>query len=405
MDRIQKLLLNQHSRTFNSYYNGKMSYALKGKDWDEYIADNFVDISSMHTSENIFKTVVDLYAENLIPNPKELHGFSNTVVPLLTRGEAPVIVDNTGMVFFPEHYEMISDGDYTAVAVFTRSIKEMQDYVTFIDSDGVSSVWSKPVPDDLSVMPRSKHSFKEYKFIETTYGNVLIRFALDDKGMGESLASLQDRINHSIIDQTIVAEMYARPFWYLLNTELPVANPYLPKTPVPEPMKEQSTNGGAGRIFTTSSPGPFGQLTPPTISDMITYHDSLIDKVSQTTGIPQHYFKPGTGAPPTGIALKVMSKRFNNKIARIRDNITPNLENLCEEIGVLPVTSNSPTDKYGLWTASDDLLQDSLDAHGLALAQMGYPLDYIAEVVTPGVDLDDYTGDYSPNDYKFMSGS
>ena len=46
-----------------------------------------------------------------------------------------------------------------------------------------------------------------------------------------------------------------------------------------------------------------------------------------------------------------------------------------------------------LWPSSDDLLQDAIDAHGLALTTMGYPLEYVSEVVTPGVDLDDYLDD------------
>ena len=50
-------------------------------------------------------------------------------------------------------------------------------------------------------------------------------------------------------------------------------------------------------------------------------------------------------------------------------------------------------DELHLWDTSDDLLQEALDAHGEALFRMGYPLEYIAEVVTPGVNLDDYMDD------------
>ena len=46
-----------------------------------------------------------------------------------------------------------------------------------------------------------------------------------------------------------------------------------------------------------------------------------------------------------------------------------------------------------MWNTTDDLLQERLDAHGLALTQMGYPLEYVAEVVTPGVDLAGYGDD------------
>lgn len=393
MADIQKFLLEKHSPTYSAYYNGKMSYTLHGKEWERYVAEAFPDLKDQQTSENVFKTVIDLYAENLVPQPHELKGFSNVLVPLLSRGECPVVVDSAGTPHFPEHYEMISDGKYTVAAIFTRSLETMMDYVTFAYSDGHTELWGKNVPDDFSPADRSG-----YKYIETTHGNELFRFALDDKGFGPSLAALQDRYNHSIIDQTVVAEMYARPFWYLLNVELPPHNPYLPKSDQGDgqaSLKEHRTDGASGRVFTTSSEGPFGQLDPPTIQDMIAYHDSIVDKVPQAFGIPAHYLKPGQGTPPTGVALKVLSKRFNNRIARMREDLTPELERLAELLGVEKTGTERDADgketpTYELWNTSDDLLQEAMDQHGISLSQMGYPLEYIAEVVTPGVDLDDY---------------
>lgn len=416
MTKLELFLLTRDTPTFGSYYNGKMSYNLHGSEkWKEYVASAFNEMGNTQTSENIFKTVIDLYAENLVPVPEELRGFSNCLVPLLSRGECPVVVDSAGTPHYPEHYEMVSDGRYTIAAIYTRNLELMEDYVTFAYSNGITRLFKKAVPDDLSV---STH--EGYTFVEETSGNTLFRFALDDKGFGASLAALQDRFNHSIIDQTIVAEMYARPFWYLLNVELPPTNPYLPNQPKSEAMQEHKGDGAAGRIFTTSSEGPFGQLDPPTIADMISYHDSIVDKVPQSFGIPAHYFKPGNGTPPTGVALKVLSKRFNNKISRIRDDIEPTLILLAELLGVQKTkevvgpkakkakptapfdgtqldtpgaADPTPEMEYELWNTGDDLLQESLDAHGLSLSQMGYPLDYIAEVVTPGVDLADYMND------------
>lgn len=411
LSRIETFLLNRQSPTYSAYYNGKMSYKLAGQDWEQYVVEAFPNLKNQNTSENIFKSVIDLYAENLVPVPEELRGFSNILPPLLMRGEAPVVVDSAGTPHFPEHFEMMSDGRFTIAAIFTRSLEKMEDYVTFAYSDGVTRLFSKPVPDDMSAATR-----EGYTFVETTTGNDLFRFALDDKGFGATLAALQDRVNHSILDQTVIAEMYARPFWYLLNVELPPKNPYLPASQQPSNNaldEQKGVSGSGGRVFTTSSGGPFGQLTPPTIQDMVLYHDSIIDKVPLTTGIPQHYFKPGSGTPPTGVALKVLSKRFNNRIARIRDDLEQELERLCDLLGVektvevktdkpktgldaegdVVETTDQPGDivmEYMLWNTDDDLLQESLDAHGIALSQMGYPLEYIAEVVTPGVDLADY---------------
>lgn len=394
LTKLEAHLIAQNSQTFKPYYNGKMSYKLHGKHWQSYVDEAFPDLGTQQTSENIYKSVIDLYAENLVPLPSELKGFSNILVPLLSRGEAPVLVLPDDTPSFPEHYEMISDGDFTIVAIFTRSLKNMQDYITFAYTDGRTRLFAKPVPEDLSA---STDYTQGFTFVEEKTGNTLFRFALDDKGFGGSLAALQDRVNHSIIDQTVVAEMYARPFWYLMNVQTPLKNPYLPAgTQVDsDAMTEQRTDGATGRIFTTSSEGPFGQLDPPTISDMIGYHDSIYDKISTATGIPQHYFKPGSGTPPTGIALKVLSKRFNNKISRMREDIKDELERLAALLGVAKEAVNKDAvDKdvmeYEFWSTEDDLLQEALDQHGINLSQMGYPLEYIASVVTPGVDLEDY---------------
>ena len=393
MTKIEAYLLTRNSPTFAAYYNGKMSYTLHGKSWDEYVAKAFPDLKDQQTSENIYKSVIDLYAENLVPVPDELRGFSNCLVPLLSRGECPVVVDSAGTPHFPEHYEMLSDGVYTVAAIYTRSLLKMEDYVTFAFSDGRTRLFAKEVPDDFTAATP-----EGYLFVEEKTGNELFRFALDDKGFGASLAALQDRANHSIIDQTVIAEMYARPFWYLLNVQLAPKNPYLPQGAQQQDtdaMQEQEDDGASGRIFTTSSEGPFGQLDPPTIADMIGYHDSIIDKIPQSFGVPAHYVRPGNGTPPTGVALKVMSKRFNNKIARMRDDLQAELERLATLLKVeRTVEVEGKAEKeFELWNTSDDLLQESLDAHGISLSQMGYPLSYIAEVVTPGVDLEDYEDD------------
>lgn len=387
MTRIEAYLLNQDSKTYSAYYNGKMSIEMGGKEWKKHVEKTFPDVEGSQTSENIFKDVIDLYISSLMPTPHKLKKFSNTLLPLLCRGEAPVLHMPDGTTSFPERFEMLSDGDYDVAVIFTRSLLKMEDYATFAYSDGTTRLFKKPVPDDFSAANKFG-----YEFVEEQTGATLFRFALDDKGMGGALAALQDRTNHSILDQTAVAEMYARPFWYLLNTDLPVKNPYLPAGMQgnEEALKEQKTDGAAGRVFVTNSEGPFGQLTPPTLGDMVSYHDSIIGKVSQSSGIPEFHFKPGSGQTPSGAALRVLSKRYNNTISRIRENIEDQLRDLATLMGIQPEEGD---DELALWDASDDLLQEALDAHGESLYRMGYPLEYISEVVTPGVNLDEYMDD------------
>lgn len=384
---LEAFLLSQHSITYTPYYNGKMSFALAGEQWKQEVKEIFPDITNTETSENIFKDAIDMYVSTLMPSPKELKGFIDTLVPLLCRGEAPAVVTPDKKPIFPEQYEMISDGDYTVAAIFTRSLLDMMDHLTFVDSNGVARLYSKPVPNDLANADRLS-----YQFVKEEPGYVLFRFALDDKGIGGSLAALQDRANHSILDETAIAEMYARPFWYLMNVELPAPNPYLPASSLPEEdtLKERSTPGSSARLFTTSAEGPFGQLDPPSLGDIVSYHDSLISKVSQSTGIPEFYFRPGSGEVPSGVALKVLTSRYNHRVSRIRDNIEDQLRDLCALLGVQKEEGES---EIVLWDGSDDLLQEALDQHGLNLATMGMPLKYIAEVVAPGIDMEDYMDD------------
>jgi hypothetical protein len=397
MTKLEAWLLTQDTTTYSSYYNGKMSYKLAGKSWQEYVDSQFPDLTDQATSENVFKTVIDLYAENLVPKPKEMKGFSNCLVPLLTRGEAVVVVDRANEPHYAEHFEVISDGRYTVAAIFTRNLADMKDYITFAYSDGKTRIFEKDVPDDMSAADKTQG----FTFQAEETGSTLYRFALDDKGFGASLAALQDRLNHSILDQTAVEEMYARPFWYLLNTQIAPTNPYLPPgmAPADDGLKEYKSHETGGHVFVSSSEGPFGQLTPPTITDMISYHDSIVDKAPQAFGIPGFYFKPGSGTPPTGVALMVLSKRFNNKVSRMREDLQENLEALAAHLGVPKKEApegkelDPDEEQYDLWPTNDDLMQEALDAHGIALSQMGYPLGYIAEVVTPGVDLDDYEDD------------
>ena len=379
---VQKILLDQKTKTYADYYNGKMSYRLHGRSWEKYVRKEFPELENQNTSENIFKDVVDLFAQQVMPQGEGLAGFAKSVVPLLIRGEAVVIVAPDGAVTYPQHYEVLSDGELTVALIYTRSLVKMEDYAIFVYSDGHAELTAKPVPDDLSD-PDSDG----YQPVETTYGWSLFHFTLTDRGMGASLASLQDRVNHSVLDQTVIAEMYARPFWYLLNTEVPISNPYMPTPEDNRPIKQHDTDGAAGRVFVTNSGGPFGQLTPPTITDMVAYHDSIITKVSQSTGVPEFFLRPG-GTVPSGVALKVLSSRFNGRVNSMRNSIKATLVQLAERIGM-----TKEGDEFDFWPDGNDLLQDSIDLHGISLKQMGYPLSYVATVVTPGIDLDDYTTD------------
>lgn len=381
---IPKKLMEQNTATYMPYYVGKMSYRLHGSEWNKFVRENFNDVTSQVTSENIFKDVIDLYAENLVPVREEFTGMKDNIVPLLTRGEAVAIYTSDNRLVWPERYEVMSDGDYTVAAVFTRSLLKQKDYCTVLDTEGTGTLYERPMVED------GTGDATAYKLVSEEPNHTLYHFTTGDKGMGAGLSSLQDRINHSIIDQTIIAEMYARPFWYLLNYNAPPTNPYLPASAQPssKTMEEQDA-GAAGRIFATSSEGPFGQLEPPTLGDMVSYHESLVHKVSQSWGIPEYYLRPQGGNAPSGTSLRVMSQRFNNRVKNLRASLELELMRLANDMQLRAEDGA----ELALWEDSNDLLQDSLDAHGLALTQMRMPRDYVAEVVAPGVEMEDYEND------------
>ena len=381
-NNIQQYLISVEDRIrdYKEYYQGKITYpSIYGAEWREYIRDNYPNILQGCTSENVFRSAVDIYRNALTPHylsslSNNTHKWMNT---LIIQGETVIVKDKGGNLFLPENpCAILTDGNNVTAMIRSMSIADSISYITFVSNDGGASVWGCSI-EDVQDSPQPE----DYHLIAEETGYQLAYVTTGDTQFGAGLAAIQDRINHSIINQTIIAEMYARPFWYLLNTTLPPHNPYL-AAEEQAPLASKST-GSSGRIFVTSSQGPFGQLMPPTIQDMIDYHDSLIDKVSNSTGIPQYYIHPGKGTPPTGVALKILTTRFNQAITSMREVMLSGIR------GILDPDVN---EDY-LWPNLDEILQDSTDAHGLALSQMGYPLEYIASVVTPGVDLTAYGDD------------
>ena len=69
---VETYLTMRDKPTFGAYYNGKMSYALHGQAWKTYVTEAFPELNKMATSENVYKSVLDLYAENLVPVPDKL---------------------------------------------------------------------------------------------------------------------------------------------------------------------------------------------------------------------------------------------------------------------------------------------------------------------------------------------
>jgi len=188
---------------------------------------------------------------------------------------------------------------------------------------------------------------------------------LSSGGIGESLGELQGKINHVSLDETIIAEMYSRPFWYMLNTVLP------PGSKNKDGVEKRHNDGRvSGRILATSSPGPFGKLDPPSLADISAYHASLVRRVSDVTGIPPFFLSLSSGAPPSGRALQIMMSRFITTVSQMRadiDDAITLIASACDPDA--PITDDS----HHLWPQITDAMQDIQDTHGMAVASMGLP--------------------------------
>lgn len=359
---VRKYLLSQHTETYQRWYDGYMSYSLFSKKWEEYISNLISRVE--YTPENYFRSIIDIYAAALTPQPPELSSFHPQ--PLVQRGEAIAVIQPDGQLNFPNSFELLIEGDESVAAIFTKSILSGVENCIFVWSSGLSELWSRPLG-----------SQDAYKLDSQSSGFSLYPLTLPGRlGLGRSLAPQQDRINHSIIDQAVISEQITRPFWYLLRYQKPIANPYLPQSSTP--ATEEKVHGEAQRLFTTSSEGPFGQLQPPDLKVMVEAHHTYIERMGQLSAIPSFYLSLSGSEVPSGVALSRISQRFTQSVQAMRQSIEPQLQAILSSIG-------APSEE--IWPDDTGVVQEALDSHGLALSQMGYPFDYISSVVTPGADL------------------
>lgn len=362
MGDLVRKLLETPVRTYSSVYRGEATAEFRSKDWDRHVRDAFgSDSPFASVSENVFRQAVDSTTQWLVS--EVCPGLVDAGRNLVLRGEALLIVtdgDPVEQVVGPAAFAAMSDGDYTIVARFYKSLRDRKSKALVVDSDGEAALYTKP---SLGKWEKEKDKLRGVRF-----AHLKSPFA----GIGDELAALQDRVTHSTVDQTIVAEMYTRPFWYLLNHEDPEPiNPYLavdPSLPAPAPVRSKKTAAG-GRLFTTPGPGPFGQLTPPSLKELAEYHDSLVAAVERCAQVPRYLLWQGA-EPPSGVALQLGLGVFLRRIKAYRSALSAGLQRLFPEI-----------DAETLWPARDDTVQALADVHGLNLAGMGMPPEFIAQRV------------------------
>ena len=161
--------------------------------------------------------------------------------------------------------------------------------------------------------------------------------AADQVGYGRSILDdvipLQDMLNHAWAVLAVTAISYGLPFWYLLAYK-PNEDPLAGATAIAAAIRKQATfDPTKQRIFTTDSPGPFGQLEPPDLERILNVIAGTASAISRVVGIPSFYFTQTSGDVPSGESLRVLSMRRTARIRRFQRSATPALKGLAELLG------------------------------------------------------------------------
>lgn len=191
---------------------------------------------------------------------------------------------------------------------------------------------------------------------------------------------LQDGLNKSVANLIVTEEAYARPFRYLLNYKPQSENPF---TAAGEYMAAaaQSVASAARRkfdptrqqIFTHDGPGPFGQLDPADLQQLIQVQDAYATKIGRVIGIPPYYLTQTSGDVPSGQALRVLTSRLTARVRRFQADSTPVLRGLAQLLGIeqpdivwAPPMDLDPLEKWqvaqirqSLGLALEDVLADT----------------------------------------------
>ncbi|MGD7788206.1 phage portal protein [Propionibacteriaceae bacterium Y1700] len=207
-----------------------------------------------------------------------------------------------------------------------------------------------------------------------TFGAVPVcwwkRDADDQRSGGRSVLAdvipLQDALNKSVADLVVTSETYSRPFWYLLN-HAPGEARIDPATGLPGKQQAlgQKFDPTRQQVFTTDGPGPFGQLTPPDLTRLLTIQDGYAHKIARVVGVPTYYFSQTSGDVPSGESLRVLSSRLTAGVEDFQQDASPVWRGLMQLLGhdVSPEwASAAPMDEA-----------EKLDA-AVTKKQLGYPL-------------------------------
>ena len=209
----------------------------------------------------------------------------------------------------------------------------------------------------------------------------------DTTGYGKSILTnvipLQDALNKSVANLVVTEESYARPFRYLLNFKPESSNPFIAAgeymqaaASVVAATARRKFDPRRQQIFTHDGPGPFGQLDPADLLQLVKVQDAYAVKVGRVAGIPPYYLTQTSGDVPSGQALRVLTARLTARVLRFQRDSTPVLRGLAQLLGIpnpdiawVPPMDLDPLEKWQVAQIRHGLgldLEDVLDDTGTA---------------------------------------
>ena len=201
----------------------------------------------------------------------------------------------------------------------------------------------------------------------------------DGQSLLTDVIPLQDGLNSSLANTLVLSNSYARPFWYLLNyqpkrSENPLAAARALAAALQQAAPDIDMSGSDAfnrerqRIFTTDSPGPFGQLEPPDLSKLLDLQDRFAAKVARVIGVPLYFFTQTQGDTPSGASLRVLTQRRTDAITDFQDGATDSVIRIGQLLGM--------TDPQPVWV--DPAPMDATEELAIAdtkYNRLGYALE------------------------------
>ncbi|QXT62746.1 phage portal protein [Tessaracoccus palaemonis] len=203
-------------------------------------------------------------------------------------------------------------------------------------------------------------------------------------GHGKSILTnvipLQDANNKSVANLVVTEEAYARPFRYLLNFKPASDNPFVAAGEYMTAMAKAANSTVKRRfdpsrqqIFTHDGPGPFGQLDPADLQQLVKVQDAWAVKIARVVGIPPYYLTQTSGDVPSGQSLRVLTSRLTARVRRFQRDSAPVLRGLAQLLGIpepditwAPPMDLDPLEKWqvaqirqSLGLALEDVLTDT----------------------------------------------